>query len=70
MDITSKEPDWVLRGKTIRQLIAELRTFEDQDLLVEVSLDGGATHRPISLVKKSGSKCLLVNSANPGSGPE
>lgn len=62
VDTVSKESDWVLRGKAIRQLIAELQTFGDQDLMVELSLDGGATHYPISLVKKVGNKCLLVNS--------
>jgi hypothetical protein len=56
------QPSWVMRGKTIRQLIKELQSFEDQDLLVEISLDGGDTRKPISLVKKSGEICLLVNS--------
>lgn len=55
-------PDWVSRGKTIRQLIKELQSFENQDLLVEISVDGGDTRKPISLVKKSGKTCLLVNS--------
>ena len=55
-------PEWVLKGKKISQLIEELQSFENQDLLVEISLDGGNTHKPISLVKKSGSVCLLVNS--------
>ena len=56
------QPDWVVRGKTIRQLIEELQSFENQDLFVEISLDGGETHKPISLVKKSRQTCLLVNS--------
>ncbi|GAA4348527.1 hypothetical protein GCM10023165_34440 [Variovorax defluvii] len=56
------QPPWVARGKTIRQLIKELQSFENQDLLVEISLDGGNTHKPISLVKKSKQTCLLVNS--------
>ncbi|THK39231.1 hypothetical protein EHS39_05965 [Ensifer sp. MPMI2T] len=56
------QPSWVTRGKTIRQLIWELQSFENQDLLVEISVDGGLTHKPISLVKWSGQKCLLVNS--------
>ena len=56
------QPDWVTRGKTIRQLIKELQTFENQDLLVEISLDGGDKHKPISLVGKYGEFCLLVNS--------
>jgi pentose-5-phosphate-3-epimerase len=61
-DRQSLQPDWVLRGKTIRQLIEELQSFENQDLPVEISVDGGATRKPISLVKKAGQVCLLVNS--------
>jgi pentose-5-phosphate-3-epimerase len=57
-----EQPDWATRGKTIRRLIQELESFENKDLLVEISLDGGCTHKPISLVKKSGLVCLLVNS--------
>ncbi|OPA85730.1 hypothetical protein BFW87_27210 [Pseudomonas fluorescens] len=53
---------WASQGKTIRQLICELETFSDQDLLVEISTDSGDTRKPISLVKKSGGVCLLVNS--------
>jgi len=56
------QPDWVTRGKTIRQLIKELQSFENQDLLVEISLDGGDTHMPISAIGKYGQLCLLVNS--------
>ncbi len=56
------QPEWVIRGKTIRDLTGELQSFEDQDLFVEISIDGGDTHKPISLVKKSGRFCLLVNS--------
>jgi hypothetical protein len=61
---TDLKPAWVVQGKTIRQLIEELRTFENQDLPVEISLDGGDTHKPISLVKRAraGQVCLLVNS--------
>ena len=55
-------PEWVLKGKKISQLIEEFQSFENQDLLVEISLDGGNTHKPISLVKKSDGVCLLVNS--------
>lgn len=56
--------DWITRGKTIRQLIKELQSFEDQDLLVEISMDGGSTHKPISLVMKDGGMCLLANWEN------
>lgn len=55
-------PSWVTRGKTIRELIEELNSFENQDLFVEISLDYGDTHKPISLVGKYGDLCLLVNS--------
>ena len=57
----NKQPEWVIRGKAIRQLIMELQSFENQDLFVEISVDGGETLKPISLVKKSGQICLLVN---------
>lgn len=57
-----KDPEWVSRGKSIRQLIKELQSFENQELLVEISIDDGETSKPISLVKKSGELCLLVNS--------
>lgn len=56
-----KNPDWVGRGKTIKQLISELQSFENQNLLVEISTDDGVTKKPISLVVKSGDTCVLVN---------
>ena len=56
------QPDWITCGKTIRKLINELQSFEDQELEVRISLDGGTTHKPISLLKKSGGYCLVVNS--------
>jgi hypothetical protein len=57
-------PEWITRGKTIRQLIEELRSFEDQNLEVRISIDCGDTHRAISIVKKLDAKyCVLVNSA-------
>jgi hypothetical protein len=58
----SKQPEWVTRGKTIRQLIKELQTFDDLDVFVEISVDNGDSCKPISLVKKVGDICLLVNS--------
>ena len=60
----NKNPEWVTRGKTIKGLIEELLTFEDQDLFVEMSLDGGETSKPISLVRKVNSKCVLTNFEN------
>lgn len=58
----SAQPKWVTRGKSIRKLILELQTFENQDLEVRISLDDGETHKPISLVGKYGGYCVLVNS--------
>lgn len=52
--------DLPIRGKPIRQLIEELKTFEDQSLEVRISLDGGRTHQPISLVGKKDGACLLL----------
>ena len=58
----SIEPAWVTRGKTIRELITELRSFEDQEMEVRLSVDDGATHKCISLVYKQGGKAVLKNS--------
>lgn len=43
---------WEDRTKTIKQLIKELQTFEDQDLIVMVSNDGGDTLKPVKLLGK------------------
>ncbi|MDV4339359.1 hypothetical protein MSG81_05195 [Acinetobacter baumannii] len=37
----TKQPEWIIRGKSIKQLIKELESFEDQNLLVELSFDEG-----------------------------
>ncbi|CAI8953499.1 hypothetical protein EMIT0P253_50215 [Pseudomonas sp. IT-P253] len=55
------DKNWVKRGKSILELIKELESFEDKSLIVELSLDGGATSKPISLVGKKNGKCLLIN---------
>ncbi|MCR3909646.1 hypothetical protein [Aeromonas hydrophila] len=60
-------PLWVARGKTIKQLIKELESFENQDLEVRLSLDYGDTHSCISLVTKGfddegNQYCVLSNS--------
>lgn len=60
-DTQQTVPEWVTRGKTIRQLIEELRSFENQELEVRISLDSGDTHRPISLVAQCGTYCVLMN---------
>lgn len=61
----NNNPEWITRGKTIKQLIKELQSFSDLDLEVRISIDDGETHRPISLVQKSGGYCLLVNCEKP-----
>ncbi|QHH96411.1 hypothetical protein FPL17_02220 [Acinetobacter dispersus] len=53
--------EWIERGKTIKQLIEELQSFENQNLFVELSLDGGDSSKPISLVGKMDGKCILMN---------
>lgn len=60
---SKRNSDWISRGETISQLISELQSFEDQNLLVEISIDDGMTKKPISLVVKSGGICVLVHSA-------
>ena len=55
-------PEWVVKGKTIRQLINELQTFQDLDMEVRISLDDSDNHKPISLVENSDKYCVLVNS--------
>lgn len=55
-------PDWTSKGKTVAQLIEELQTFENQEMEVRISLDGGDTSFPISLVAKSnGTYAVLRN---------
>ena len=53
---------WPSRGKTVAQLIQELQTFENQEMEVRISIDGGASSVPISLVGKvNGRFALLKN---------
>jgi hypothetical protein len=52
---------WPSRGKSVAQLIEELKSFSDQTLEVRISFDGGATSMPISLVGKHGQAALLKN---------
>lgn len=59
--VDEKKYDWMSRGKTIKQLIKELQSFENQELLVEISTDDGATQKPISLIVKAGNTCVLIN---------
>ena len=53
-------PTWTGRGKSVAELIEELRTFEDQSLEVRISIDGGNTSVPISLVTKAQGKYALL----------
>lgn len=56
------EKDWTNKGKTVAQLIEELKTFGDQTLEVRISVDDGETSYPISLVGKSeGMYAVLKN---------
>jgi len=64
MSNVNKNPEWISKGKTIKELIAELKTFENQDLEVRISLDDGATNHPISLVGKYGKFAVLLNCEN------
>ena len=64
-----KYPDYVTKGKTIRQLIKELQTFEDQDIEARISLDGGKTDKPISILVRQHEvhigglkyRCVMMN---------
>ena len=60
--IKDKESDWINTGKTIRELIEELQSFDNLDIEARISFDGGDNHLPISLVGKSENYCLLINS--------
>lgn len=62
MEQINKNPEWVTRGKKIKELIKELQSFENQELEVRISLDDGETHKPISIVEKVDGFCVLVNS--------
>ena len=43
---------WEDRQKSITHLIKELKTFEDQELVVMVSDDGGETFKSVKLIGK------------------
>ena len=63
--LNENSPEWMISGKTIRQLIKELQTFEDQNLEVRISVDSGETFKCISLVARKkemdGYFCGLVH---------
>lgn len=56
-----RKVNWISNGKMIQQLILELQSFENKDLLVELSLDVGDSSKSISLVVKIDGKCVLLN---------
>ena len=62
MDNINQKPEWITRGKTIKQLIKELQSFENQNLEVRIFLDDGQTFKSISLVCKINDQCVLLNS--------
>ena len=52
---------WAETPGTVPYLIAALQSFENQELEVRLSVDGGQSHRPISLLTnhKMGEGCAL-----------
>ena len=59
------DQDWVTRGKTIRQLLLELRAFENQDMEVKILISDGGKPYPISLVGKLDGCCVLMFEGKP-----
>jgi hypothetical protein len=49
------------RGKTIRTLIKELQSFENQDLEIKMSFDCGETSMSVGLIGKINNCCVLMN---------
>jgi hypothetical protein len=52
--------DWTSRGKTVEQLIKELKTYENQQLEVRISIDGGETSYPVSILTKRENKYAVI----------
>ena len=48
----NNQHEWGAKEKSIAQIIEELNTFEDQELMVMVSSDGGKTLKPVKLLGK------------------
>jgi hypothetical protein len=59
--MANRDVEWKSRSKTISGLIRELQSFGDQSLEVRISVDDGDTSYSISLVAKSGDRCLLID---------
>jgi hypothetical protein len=60
VDLEEGSPEWVTCGKSVKQLIVELNSFENQDMEVRISVDSGQSSCPISLVGKLNGKCVLI----------
>jgi len=56
--LSSENSDIQNRGKTIRNLVKELESFENQDLEVKISLNCGKTNVNIGLVGKIDNCCV------------
>jgi hypothetical protein len=54
------DADWTSRGKTVEQLIKELKSFENQQLEVRISIDGGETSYPVSLLAKRQNQYAMI----------
>lgn len=48
----NNDSHWGAVSKNIKQVIQELKTFENQELIVMVSDDGGETLKPVKLIGK------------------
>ena len=55
----ASQPEWIMKGKSITQLIMELGSFEDQNLEVRLTFDGGHYHRPISILTRRDGYAML-----------
>jgi hypothetical protein len=55
-------PEWVIKGKTIKELIEEIERFPDLNMEVRISLNDGNTHKPVSIIGKIDNYCVLMNS--------
>ena len=53
------QPAWIMKGKSITQLIKELGSFEDQNLEVRLTFNDGAYHRPISILTRRDGYAML-----------
>ena len=52
IDKIETDDNWSAKNKNISQLVQELRTFENRELIVMVSSDGGETFNPVKSIGK------------------